>query len=130
MNWSETSITQYTVNGLIWIYELQWGQHHTDYRRKRKWIYELEWNKHHTDYRKNLMWIYDLEWNKHHPAYHKRADVNLWTEMRQASHRLQHKTWCKFMNWNETSITQYTVKGMIRVITKLPNSEQRESQNS
>jgi hypothetical protein len=52
MNWSETSITQYTVNGLIWIYELQWGQHHTNYRRKRKWIYELEWNKHHPVYRK------------------------------------------------------------------------------
>jgi hypothetical protein len=59
MNWNETIITQITVKGLMW-------------------IYELEWNKHHPVYRKIMMWIYELEWDKHHTDYRKRIDVNLW----------------------------------------------------
>ena len=69
MNWNETSITQYTMKRLMW-------------------IYELEWNKHHPVYRSNLMCIYELEWGKYLIDYRKKADVNLWTGMKQASHRL------------------------------------------
>jgi hypothetical protein len=52
------------------------------------WIYELEWNKHHPVYRSNLVCIYELEWGKYLIDYRKKADVNLWTGMKQASHRL------------------------------------------
>ena len=65
MNWHEATITQNIIKTLIW-------------------IYELELDNHHTDYLKRLMWIYELEWNKHHPVYRKRADKgnNKITELR------------------------------------------------
>jgi uncharacterized membrane protein YkoI len=91
----------------MWIYEQEWNKHHPVYRnnlmwiyecnetsithitvKRPMWIYELEWDKHHTDYRKQLMWIYELEWDKHNTDYRKWTDLNLWTGIKQASHRL------------------------------------------
>jgi hypothetical protein len=54
MNWHEATIIQNIIKTLIWIYELELDNHHTDYLKRLMWIYELEGNKHHSVYRKAL----------------------------------------------------------------------------